>query len=274
VLGQAYLVPFNNRKTNQKEAQLQIGYRGYITLARRSGEVSNVYSELVFDCDFFHVELGTEKQLKHIPNYEAAERGQVNEDTGELVGLKGAYAVVKYKDGDTDFEYMPLFELDRIRFSSKAADNGPWVTHPAEMYKKCPIRRLAKRLPLSPELMKAAVHDEHVDAGVASPAAAEIIDVEEPIFQDTQSTVIADKGAQTLNGIKQKYLHPQQPQPEQTEPSNAEAAEQPTTAAVKAQARQVQAKIDARRKPPTTMTSAGEVLRESGSVATGDEEQW
>ena len=35
------------------------------------------------------------------------------------------------------------------------------------MYRKCPIRRLAKRLPLSPEFQKAAILDEYVDAGSA-----------------------------------------------------------------------------------------------------------
>ncbi len=36
-LGYYYLVPYNNRKRNCKEAQFQIGYKGYIQLAMRSG---------------------------------------------------------------------------------------------------------------------------------------------------------------------------------------------------------------------------------------------
>ena len=36
-LGQYYLVPFNNRKKGCKEAQFQLGYKGYIQLAIRSG---------------------------------------------------------------------------------------------------------------------------------------------------------------------------------------------------------------------------------------------
>lgn len=36
--GYAYLVPFKNRKENVTEAQFQIGYKGYIQLAMRSGE--------------------------------------------------------------------------------------------------------------------------------------------------------------------------------------------------------------------------------------------
>ena len=36
-LGQFYMVPYENRKTGCKEAQFQLGYKGYIQLAVRSG---------------------------------------------------------------------------------------------------------------------------------------------------------------------------------------------------------------------------------------------
>ncbi|MCM1128224.1 MAG: recombinase RecT [Lachnospiraceae bacterium] len=41
-LGQYYMVPFNNKKKGCKEAQFQMGYKGYIQLAKRSG----VYKKL------------------------------------------------------------------------------------------------------------------------------------------------------------------------------------------------------------------------------------
>lgn len=37
-LGQYYMVPFKNNKTGNKEAQFQLGYKGYIQLAIRSGQ--------------------------------------------------------------------------------------------------------------------------------------------------------------------------------------------------------------------------------------------
>lgn len=37
-LGQYYLVPFNDRKNGRKVAQFQLGYKGYIQLATRSGQ--------------------------------------------------------------------------------------------------------------------------------------------------------------------------------------------------------------------------------------------
>lgn len=37
-LGQYYMVPYNDRKLGRKEAQFQLGYKGYIQLAIRSGQ--------------------------------------------------------------------------------------------------------------------------------------------------------------------------------------------------------------------------------------------
>lgn len=179
ILGDAYLVPYFNGKTRQMEAQLQPGYRGLINLARRSGMVSSIYSEPVYACDKFKVELGTEHTIVHEPNYDDDKRGIEKDDMGVPVGMRGVYAVVKFKDGTSDFEYMPLHRIMDIRNNSKSKNKdgdvfGPWSTHFEEMARKTPIRRLAKRLPLSPEFQKAAILDEYVDAGVAPDLASEV----------------------------------------------------------------------------------------------------
>jgi recombination protein RecT len=207
ILGQAYLVPFWNGKTRQMEAQLQPGYRGLIALARRSNEISTLFSELVFAKDKFKVVKGDSPKLIHEPNYDSEDRGE----------LRGAYAVVLYKDGGKDFEYMPMPELNKIRAGSKAKDKegneyGPWATHPEQMYLKCPIRRLAKRLPLSPEFQRAAVLDEYVDAGVAGSAVDSV---------DSLSDVARMATEQRLDSIKDRYTleSPANP-PEATAPAN------------------------------------------------------
>ncbi len=41
-LGQYYLVPFNDNKNNRKVAQFQLGYKGYIQLAIRSGQYKKI----------------------------------------------------------------------------------------------------------------------------------------------------------------------------------------------------------------------------------------
>ena len=42
------------------------------------------------------------------------------------------------------------------------------MTAEEEMWRKTPIRRLAKRLPLSPEFVRAAVLDEYHEAGIST----------------------------------------------------------------------------------------------------------
>ena len=41
-LGQYYMVPYDNKKTDTKKAQFQLGYKGYIQLALRSGEYADI----------------------------------------------------------------------------------------------------------------------------------------------------------------------------------------------------------------------------------------
>lgn len=137
-LGQIYAVPFKD-KTGQKQAQTIIGYRGLITLGRRTGQVSTIQADVVRERDLFEFQKGTEPKLKHIPRLD---------DGGKVIA---AYAVVTFKDGACDFEIMGLAEINRIKNRSKAKDSGPWVTDEDEMRKKTVLRRLLKRVPMAVE---------------------------------------------------------------------------------------------------------------------------
>ncbi len=148
-LGQAYLVPFWNKHKNAYEAQLIPGYRGYISLARRSGEVQTVFAQVVHEGDYFHLRYGLDPNLEHEP----ADDEQRGEPTG-------AYVVFRYKDGSYSFDYMSYGEIERIRQRSKSPNEGPWKTDWAEMAKKSVIRRHVKLVPLSVE-MNTAVAAEH-----------------------------------------------------------------------------------------------------------------
>ena len=66
-LGQAYLIPYENRKKGITECQFQIGYKGLLDLAYRSGEVSMVDAQVVYENDKFDYELGLNPILKHKP---------------------------------------------------------------------------------------------------------------------------------------------------------------------------------------------------------------
>ena len=158
-LGQAYLVPYQrsikvgNQWRKQMEAQLIPGYRGYIALARRSGDVQSVAAQVVYENDRFVLQYGLDERLEHVPA--EGERGEV----------KGAYVVFKYKDGSHSFDYMTRADIDKIRSRSKASENGPWVTDYDEMAKKTVIRRHVKLAPLSVEMARAAAAENLAMAG-------------------------------------------------------------------------------------------------------------
>ena len=147
-LGTAYLIPFNNKKKrpdgtwySEMECQLIIGYRGLITLARRSGEISTVMAEVVREGDVFEFEYGLDMKFRHVPKLDNAK-----------ARVTHVWAMATFRDGGKQFIVMTRGEVDAVREMSKAKDSGPWVDHPIEMAKKTAIRRLAKMLPLTPEV--------------------------------------------------------------------------------------------------------------------------
>ncbi len=155
VLGHGYLVPFN------RKVQFIPGYKGYIKLARQSGEISDFYAMDVREKDKFKVVDGLNRDLQH-------ERA-----TGERGEVIGFYAVAKFKDGGFDFKYMTAAEINAIRDNSqgyKAYKAGkvketPWASSYVAMGLKTVIRQLAKFLPMSTQLQQAAAIEDNYEGG-------------------------------------------------------------------------------------------------------------
>lgn len=160
--GEAYFVPYGQVCT------FIPGYRGLIKLARQSGQVSDIYAEIVYANDEFAVTLGLHRNLEH----RVIDRTNRGEPTD-------VYAVAKFKDGTDTFVTMTVAEVDAIRKRSKASGNGPWVTDWAAMAKKTVVKQLAKWLPLSPEFNSAVTLDGSVRSDVGPlPATAQFVDGE------------------------------------------------------------------------------------------------
>lgn len=126
-LGHCYLLPFGNGKDKQgrPNAQLIIGYRGMIDLARRSGQIISLQAWTVHAQDTFNYQLGLEPDIQHVPA-STADRGPVTH----------VYAVAKLKGGGIQFEVMSRAEIEKVRSTSKAGNSGPWASHWDEMAKK------------------------------------------------------------------------------------------------------------------------------------------
>ena len=155
-LGHAYLVPFANKKTNTIDCTLIVGYRGYLTLMKRTGEIIDAKATIVYENEPLEMEAGDKPYLRHKqlpPN----KRGKA---------IVGAYCTVIFRDGVSTYEWMWHEDIMKIRNRSQAKNDGPWITDEEEMIKKTVIRRIAKRVGISAELVKAAVIDEYNEVGI------------------------------------------------------------------------------------------------------------
>jgi recombination protein RecT len=148
ILGHAYLIPYYNSKTRSTEVQFQIGYKGYIDLVRRSGELQTLDVHEVCRNDTFEYEYGLTPKLMHRPALE---------NRGDPYCY---YAIAKLKDGGFSYLVMSIQDVEKFRKRSKSPDYGPWVTDYDAMAKKTVIKQLAKYLPLSTEIQTQIVQDE------------------------------------------------------------------------------------------------------------------
>lgn len=150
VTGQAYLLPFAGK------AQLVIGYKGFNTLAARSGY--SISADVVRKGDDFTFRKGSNGFIKH--SYELdAQRGDI----------QGAWAIAESKSLPSIIVVLTLDELMKTKAKSPGAKrrdspwNEPTVGFPA-MCEKTARRRLARSMPLNVMQLAAAL-DQHGEAG-------------------------------------------------------------------------------------------------------------
>lgn len=155
-LGQAYLIPFKNKGVD--EVQFQIGYKGLIDLAYRSGEVELVQAHVVYENDTFECEYGLEPKLIHKP---------ADKDRGEPIKV---YAMFKTKSGGYGFEVMSMDDVRRhAEKYSQAYKTGfsPWKTNFDEMAKKTVLKKVLKYAPLKSDFVRGVVQDETIKTDIS-----------------------------------------------------------------------------------------------------------
>lgn len=188
ILGHAYLIPYKNKKKEngkewwEDECQFQIGYKGLIELARRTGQISSIMAHGVYENDEFEYEYGINDKLRHVPS------------DGDRGAITKYYAVAKFKDGGYAFMVMSKrdIEIHRDKFS-KTSKYGPWVDHFDEMAKKTVLKALMKYMPISVEFQRAVDQDETTKHYDGSDDMSDIIDVTDystPGPSDVQETLV------------------------------------------------------------------------------------
>lgn len=155
--GYCYLIPYWNRSLNAFECQFQMGYKGMIELALRSGKVTSIRGRVVRQGDQFQRIEGLHANLVHIPDDDSEDRE-----------LTHAYAVAKLANGDALFECLTRKDIEQRRSRSAASSSGrgtPWDTDYEAMCKKTAVRALYTWLPQSTEMAVAAALDEAPEYG-------------------------------------------------------------------------------------------------------------
>jgi recombination protein RecT len=139
-LGEAYLVPYKNK--GKWECRGDIGYRGYIAMLRRSGQLKSICANVVYKNDTFKINLADDNYPLHEPCM-----------TGDRGLFIGVYCVVTFKDGGIFKDFMTKHDVDKIRSISPSgnSDYGPWVKFYDEMAKKSVVKRSSKYFGLSTE---------------------------------------------------------------------------------------------------------------------------
>ena len=153
-LGQGYLIPRNGR--NGMECTFQLGYKGMIDLAYRSGDIANIGAYTVYKNAEFHVQFGLNPDITHVP---------CMTDRGDPIAF---YAYYKTKDGGFGFDVMSVEDerkhAKQFSESVKRGWSSPWDTNFEEMAKKTVLKKVLKYAPLSTEVaskigMDDTVHD-------------------------------------------------------------------------------------------------------------------
>ena len=89
-LGQYYLVPYDNRSKGAKEAQFQLGYKGYIQLATRSGQYKKLTVLAIKEGELVRFDpLNEEIEIRLIED----------EEEREQAPAMGYYAMFEYTNG-------------------------------------------------------------------------------------------------------------------------------------------------------------------------------
>jgi len=155
-LGYAWIVPFRDWKRNNiKVAQFQLGYKGYIQLAMRSGQYKGLNVTEVYE--------GELKSWNRLT--EEIEFDPEGKTSDEVIGYVGYFKLINGFE-KTIYWTKQEIESHRIKFNkakNKTALTGVWASDYNAMANKTVLRNLLSKWGiLSIEMQKAYTTDESV----------------------------------------------------------------------------------------------------------------
>lgn len=154
-IGFAYVVPFNCKDKNTskwiKKAQFQLGYRGYVQLALRTGQYKNI--------NVVEIYKGQIKSWN--PLTEELKFDFENKESDKVIGYAGFFKLVN------GFEKTVYWSKKEVEYHaekySKTYKTGPWKDNFDEMAKKTVLKDMIKKWGiLSIEMQSAVKADQAI----------------------------------------------------------------------------------------------------------------
>lgn len=148
-LGFAYIVPYRNK--GRMEAQFQLGYKGFIQLAQRSGQFKRINTCPVYDTD-------AEEDV-----YQRLTSLIPRKPSGQIIGYIAYFQLLNGYEANLTMT-MEELEAHAKRYSQTYKRGfGVWADNFEAMAKKTVIKLLlSQQAPLSIEMQKAVLSDQSV----------------------------------------------------------------------------------------------------------------
>lgn len=190
-LGFAYVIPFKNNKKGVTEAQFQIGYKGFIQLAIRSGQFLLINVTDIREGELKGEDILTgEMSFSRVPDRESKP-------------IVGYAAFFKLTNGFSKTMYMTVGEVKAHagRYSQTYSSKNEyirkaskWATDFDAMAKKTVLKLLlSKYAPLSVEMQNAIQNDQAVIDDQGEAQYLDNPEEQQPAVEDIQEAVEAQK---------------------------------------------------------------------------------
>jgi recombination protein RecT len=183
---EATLVTFNTRFKDQSDGQWKskkvVQYMPMVYGLRKkilqSGDVVALEVNVVYKVEsengYFRYEVGTEPPLNHAPMLDIPDEEATDDK------IIAAYSIATMKDGTKSYEVMRRSEINKVRQMSQTGavgktdrkgkpipPKGPWVDWFSEMAKKTVMRRHAKTLPMSGDVLL-DIEGREIESGMST----------------------------------------------------------------------------------------------------------
>ena len=135
VMRLAYLIPRKNK------CVLEFSYMGLVAMLRDNGCIKSISAHIVYEDEEFDYDVAF-NTIKHKPNFAKTEKEHNARET------IGCYSRATLPNGEVVFEFMPMWEIDKVRSMSEGSGSkySAWNTWRDEMIKKSVIKRHFKML--------------------------------------------------------------------------------------------------------------------------------